>query len=131
MENKYYTPQIEEFRVGFEFESLDRLSGNWEKNKVNLDTDLTNIAFACLRNTADKVRVKYLDSEDIESLGFGNYIPPHEYDHTWSKDNYELKCWFNKELPIIRILEYGTIIFHGNIKNRNELQVLLNQLGIK
>ena len=131
MENKYYTPQIEEFRAGFEYifkhENGDVLcvyggDGPWDWDTLDEIKDCLN---------RDLIKIKLLDSEDIESLGFSNYIPPHEYDHTWSKDNYELKCWFNKELPIVRILEYGIIIFHCNIKNKSELKVLLNQLGIK
>lgn len=78
-ENKYYTPQIEEFFIGFEFEEEFK-NPNWSKLarpledtyefvKLKLDTShsLSRITSKLKNN---RVRVKYLDREDIESLGF-------------------------------------------------------------
>lgn len=73
---------------------------------------------------------KKLDREDIESFGFGNYTPPKEYDHTWTKDIYTLTAWFNRNVPILRVMKYHLMIFHGNVKNRNELKKILEQLEV-
>lgn len=80
--------------------------------------------------TVNPVRVKYLDKDDIESFGFGDYIPPHEYDHTWTLNNYVLQVWFNNTIPHIRIKNLHVMIFDGHIKNKSEFKKLLKQLNI-
>jgi len=60
-ENKYYTPEIEEFFVGFEYEVYDKLHGVWNKE---------NNFFLQQGDFKDSIRVKHLDREDIESLGW-------------------------------------------------------------
>lgn len=82
--SKYYTPEIGEFCVGFEFEfqGLDNYWNptGWEKVKLNTN-ESKNFGLYTLKHIksvledkevtpADHVRVKYLDKEDIESLGF-------------------------------------------------------------
>ena len=68
MENKYYTPEIEEFYVGFKYERGNKATeGNstkWYKEKITSAQEIVDI-FCC-----EEIRVKYLDKEDIESLGF-------------------------------------------------------------
>lgn len=97
MESKYYTPDISEFHVGFEYEVFDskyeykveKLSETklkvlsdpitttgWFKEAYEIDSflyvedssDIKSNIPSYIEN--DKVRVKYLDREDIESLGF-------------------------------------------------------------
>ena len=64
MENKYYTPEIEEFHVGFECELYNSDLGVWGKYEIkhgnNLLEDLES----------DLVRVKCLSRKDIECFGF-------------------------------------------------------------
>lgn len=152
MENKYYTPDISEFHVGFEYEHLSGsmrmvmldLKNNMSKDITESKEILTKITFSgneydmwrssfAFKDSLkdNQIRVKYLDKEDIESLGFSNYIPPREYDHTWNIAEFELKVWFNNEIPHIRIKTNFQIIFDGFIKNKSELKRLLEQLGIK
>lgn len=38
MENKYYTPEIEEFHIGFEFEYENKLLEQWRQEKLSLVT---------------------------------------------------------------------------------------------
>lgn len=70
--NKYYTPKIEEFHVGFEYEYQDMLphggSVDWFKGIFKTDDSLELIFKS--NDWYDLPRVKYLDREDIESLGF-------------------------------------------------------------
>jgi len=71
MENKYYTPTIEEFHVGFEFEfrHSDYKEDGWKKFTTPVfNMEREDCPFAC--QTLEEYRVKYLDREDIESLGF-------------------------------------------------------------
>lgn len=82
MENKYYTPAIDEFCVGFEYEynrfnvdlykqdteNLEFLPTNtWVKKTVGSNFILCYSAEYLKQNL---LRVKYLDKTDIESLGF-------------------------------------------------------------
>lgn len=69
---KYYTPSIEEFYEGFEYEysfnnsefikekfssgDIDEMAGDWYEFSPN--------------NPKSKCRVKYLDEEDIKNIGF-------------------------------------------------------------
>ena len=136
MVDKYYTPDITEFHVGFEYERMN--GDHWEEAELterdmyaSYSNEGEENEFEEISMSLRTVRVKYIDKADIEELGFGGYIPPHEYDHTWSRDSYTLKAWFNNKVPVVRIIHItNTIIFHGNIKNKSELKVLLKQLGI-
>lgn len=75
--NKYYTPELEEFCVGFEFEQFDTW-GSWRKfiltedllNKRDIPIGSGNECQRYWQNT----RVKYLDKTDIESFCFINIL---------------------------------------------------------
>jgi len=138
--NKYYIPDISEFHVGFEYEWTDGYTGEWTKEVVDSTTDLRYF-----REDADvEHRVKYLDREDIESLGFIYIKHNNEYssfqllsDNT--EDFYELEFYcedYNNEIWIEKFEanKNGTYnsyyIFKGVIKNKSELQKLLKMLGI-
>ena len=62
--DKYYTPEIEEFYVGFRFEVLN--SGVWDWQNMNASR-LQEINFDDNLNNMSKYRVKYLDIEDIDT----------------------------------------------------------------
>jgi hypothetical protein len=76
LEQKYYTPTIDEFHVGFEFEGLvtERGHQNWSLNDNLTASGLSDIVLWLSKEKDhpyyEEVRVKYLDQEDIESLGF-------------------------------------------------------------
>ena len=129
MKEKYYTPKIEEFYIGFKYEIMSMENAQWGSYTLKDGNDLITL----IMRDQDERRVKYLDREDIESFGF----------HT--EDNGE--C-YNKSIGwmIIGIYPWSDIngkdheykisidmntIFHGIIKNKSELQRLLSQLNIK
>jgi len=136
-DNKYYIPTINEFYVGFEYEVLDKEF--WiKKDDFSNSYDYEDSCFYGLLKDLDKgnIRVKYLDKEDIESLGFNNYKEPMgEYDHTWSYGNSKepkLKVWFNNPIPVVRVYNsFPSIAFQGIVKNKSELKKLMQQLNIK
>jgi hypothetical protein len=78
--DKYYTPTIEEFHVGFEYEELWYGGGkspsgeDWVSHVYNgesLTEEYSEGQSSIEEEIRDKeIRVKYLDKEDIESLGF-------------------------------------------------------------
>jgi hypothetical protein len=130
--NKYYTPSIEEFHVGFEYESQNINTGEWIKYSSKTLSDLL------LDFEVEFTRVKYLDKEDIESLGFiyDNELkfPKGKYKTTvveYVNDIYCLSTFDNHEIMISEYCD-GVFdkLFIGTIKNKSELKRLLKQLGI-
>lgn len=131
MENKYYTPSIEEFYSGFEYELLGHsgkmvpggITQKWETLEYSLDASYLNDEDS-LKELLDcgEIRVKYLDSSDIEELGFIDGI----------KGDYKLifyaapRCYC-----IIYYNPDSKCLFDGIIKNKSELRKILNMLNIK
>ena len=140
---EYYTPSVEEFHVGFECEvSITTSHGQYE-NKVNWYpivigrkdrySLLIEAEFhAKLKIDLNKFRVKYLDKEDIESLGFKFIEEDRGYCY------YKLKIYrltYNPKEHSLTIdngedYEQYNCYFEGTIKNISELKVLLKQIGI-
>jgi hypothetical protein len=72
MENKYYTPLLKEFTVDFEYEFLNS-KDEWKKsNDFSNEYDYEDSPLYGLQKDINnnKIRVKYLDASDAESLGF-------------------------------------------------------------
>ena len=122
-ENKYYTPDNSEFHVGFEYEHGPLGSPLWNKKVVQ-----TRLFYGIDGAT----RVKYLDQEDIESLGF-EFV---KKDYPWlvfTKENIYLHFKHENETPQI-ILSYSegsfaSRCFYGWVKNKSELKRILKQIG--
>ena len=142
---KYYTPEIEEFHVGFGYERCDDGYG-WIK-----DTYPRAAEHIRLKNLIPYTRVKYLDREDIESLGFEKCkCPDGLLDNVFQlKTSYETKYVVNfyqdidNRTGFTQIMQrfrhegankefFGerTTLFKGTIKNKSELKKLLKQLGM-
>ena len=139
---KYYTPEIGEFHVGFEFESnYVTYSKDGEWTKVVLKEDLNNeeLSWFFTSYKGDAVptefRVKHLDREDVESLGFE--IPKGGLDYVYKKSvgevyymlitnpNYPYKIEIRCSHPS---WEYGNYL--GIIKNKSELKKVLKMIGV-
>jgi hypothetical protein len=126
MENNYYTPSIEEFHVGFEFEV--NCDNDWIKESLYSNEQVNVLPFMNTNN----IRVKYLDKEDIENLGFTCEQKPLG---SWDKGEFWVK---NKEGVVLMDFDIldkinPEIGFPGIsfvIKNKSELKRLLKQLGI-
>ena len=144
MEDRYYTPKIEEFHVGFEYEQheiINECDPHWkmmvkkmgfsrkEINKVFYNVDLIE------NLNQERIRVKYLDKEDVESLGFKLKVE-NEYGIVFANRLYSIVCskMKNNHLEIFLIQpyinEYDGLKFSGIIKNKSELKKLLIQLEI-
>mgnify|MGYP003654653281 CR=1 FL=1 len=131
MKDKYYTPEIEEFCVGFEFELREGVI--W--NKITSDIQIQYALHLPGRVLKDFIRVKYLDREDIESLGL-EHIGAYWFES--KKLNCRIRKWKELEIDIyknwsdINLAEQDELrCFRGNIKNKSELKVILKQLNIK
>lgn len=154
MEDKYYTPKIEEFHVGFEY---------WLKSKEPTSTKRVPIVINSFSDVQDAIRhfafddivVKYLSKEDIESFGFefdgtrskviGNFVGSYlneKYYLDYSPYNHKGEFNDKVHLRILKIKDIPTngefmvsqdnykYIFDGIIKNKSELKKLLIQLNI-
>lgn len=130
-EKKYYTPEVEEFYVGFECEKvIPHSDGGHQISLTNIEQKpfVIKDVFHIPSNEAECswFRVKYLDKEDIESLEW-NQI---EYD-TYQYKNEDFYLEFNPEYKtIIYSKMLGHWLFSGDIKNKSELSKLMKQLKI-
>jgi len=154
MKNKYYTPEIEEFCVGFECE----IQSSWGMQKgiypsILREDTLTGFQLQkigeteTLKKVISGIRVKYLDKEDIESLGFKDYkkavcdwykLEGH-FEDSFASYGYWTKirlihCALNNKIKILAYEytwdEKETVLFAGTIKNKSEFKKLLRQLNI-
>ena len=126
--SKYYTPHISEFYVGFEFEFYDEEDRDWNKTTINCQSDLCNWTGFDIEK-----KVKYLDKEDIESLGFFSDNTDSSFFET--KDE---KRWINMEYfekgkgwYLSFDEEENQFAFSGYVKNKSELKRVLKQLEDK
>ena len=163
--NKYYTPDIEEFHVGFEFEHNiatitpaifdfskegavtrldDKAEDIWDKKVWSAEDNMTwfNVKHFCDKpmewSVPDIIRVKYLDTNDIESLGFKKSGLGSDKTtlKMFSGEGKELKGYWithhfaNQETEIVDTrLEFHLMKFSGKIKNKSELKRILKQIG--
>lgn len=146
--NKYYTPEIEEFYVGFEFEMkviFHNPNNRDESEEIIKEEvfmpcvwksfanmkDVFNIEYDSLGNVdnitvPDSVRVKTLDREDIESLGFKQGKLPYQY----FSDLLRIIKLEKENLYSINANVDDHCLFYGTIKNKSELKKVLKMLGI-
>lgn len=151
-EAKYYTPSINEFHVGFEYEIYS--NDEWKKTEVYRNSLGGDILFKIEGlghwSSVPKPRVKFLDREDIESLGFVFVGCPLKEDNKTCdypivftiKEHLE-DLVFGKNPKILYLIsivgenlyDIKNIITGANankvlLKNKSELKRLLTQLGI-
>lgn len=160
MENKYYTPSIEDLYVGFECETIEgqKITIDKECLKLLLVGELYkenpkydcithkvgdgSIIMSALRLDINHLRVKYLDREDIESLGFKKEevdfgeldlkINKNDCD-VFLKDDLYIRIRYdnyNAYNNIVIYNECNNILFVGYIKNKSELNKLLKQIRV-
>lgn len=143
MENKYYTPKIKEFYVGFQCEWQSKIR-NETWNKQICDVDLIGIAYDAIEHSDEEepyneqFRVKVLDTQDIEECGFihlGSGWYKREKCLTSAGTNFmtcKIRKWIKNEVDIHAIYDDGEtqLIFRGDIKNINELKKILNMIGV-
>lgn len=130
-ESKYYIPGIEEFVIGLNYQKNEphRL---YYRDDMPVEYKWCDKVYSIRNQEAlDKldrqifqknIRVKSLDKEDIESLGFIQTIEDQYY-----KDDFELLV--DDDL-FIQIIKDNGFVFQGTIKNKSELKKLLIQTGI-
>lgn len=136
MENKYYTPTINEFHMGFEYEyyseglselDVDGIHG-WYKKIFSLDIEEGEQAHP----VTGKIRVKILSKECIESLGYKVEVLDVGQDTNYDELNISINgasignFYFDLTIHNANIELFG-IFF--TIKNKSEFKRVLNQIG--
>lgn len=139
--NLYYTPTIEEFHIGFEYEYMN--GDLWEKSKITIqdyksdgpDYERSDSWFQEeILGGIRTIRVKYLDKEDIESLGWldGELrgMTPFIFNEMDPDNEFQLYYQFDNQFAQIYNC-HAQFVFQGTIKNKSELIKLMQQLNIK
>lgn len=137
---KYYTPQISDFYIGFEYEEeLDvdfdeGLETGWVKRvfpdqyvctEINGVPDLVELHYSKLTNT----RVKHLDHIDCVELGWKE--TKHKEVACYKIGRHHLFYSKGMFLSIDVIVDnWQDQVFRGAIKNKQELRKLMDQLNI-
>lgn len=155
MNNKYFTPDIEDIRVGYEYE-VDMFSNGWEKEIFGDSPSWTQWyekdGFTEALSSK-RIRTPYLTKEQIEAEGwklskysmlFADFskedFQEDYYAYLFTKDNYTLV--YNTENKILSIVitdpslgedsDLGKIpIFRGECKSINEFRTIIKLLNIK
>lgn len=129
---KYYTPELEEFHVGFEYEILEDWDTyperTWWPQVYGVDgTNPESIGFVDNSTLVD-IKVKYLDEQDIKELG---WVQDENYPTQYSLKETDF-VWTLVEFDDFINIETSSrhVNFNVTIKNKSELKKLMSQLGI-
>lgn len=136
MNDKYYTPSIEEFHVGFRYQShVDpRTDNGWDDEEV----DRHSIIYPLKVDSDVDYRVKYLDDDDIEELGWEKcgkksfkLLKSFKLDSGYLYETEYNLILVDRAKSIIELQDSnGNTLFNGKIKNYNELKKIMEWTGI-
>jgi hypothetical protein len=143
-ESKYYTPSIEEFKVGFRYELgelMEDNSKNWHKQVFSTADDQMSLGAIERLIKGGYIRVKVLDESDIVECGFVidtqiEWLKFKVYKH--NVNEFYLGLFDDGVVliykdPIIDevFMDYDrNDLFFGTIRNYNELKDVMRMLEI-
>lgn len=145
MENKYFTPEISDFYIGYEYETI-YLKSVWTKETLNIMD--AGWFFESYHNDAipTEFRVPYLTKEQIEAEGWTSFITEYKGDIVpenmtyifFREDrNYMLGWNFNTNKITLIIKDpslvenyYNEPTFRGECKDINTFRKIIKLLGI-
>lgn len=137
-DNKYYTPEMNEFHPEFEFEYLS--DNGWKKHNLGgspiINKDLDQFKDDLMKIAHAITRVKHLDREDIEECNFEYSALAKKYFLKGSLTDVEFSgLWLENIKNSVYVINdcrmpMHRTIFYGTIKNKSELKRLLKQLQI-
>jgi hypothetical protein len=150
-DKRYYTPKIEEFHVGFEYESATLKRSDPWLMKTATTQDIVEIE-ALLELYPEGVRVKYLDEEDIVSLGWevGTFVDIFSKNETTEyREGFGFEIGefdniimlFDQERSYTQIYKQhiynensgnwtSEVLFQGVVLNLSRLRLVMEMLGI-
>lgn len=122
MINKYFTPSIEDIRVGYECDMLNS-EGNWQSFKFG-----DHLYYEGFGVDMEQLRVPYLTKEQIEAEGW-----KHEWlekgTHSWSKKELILTTFEDFSRIKINYIS-GYQLFDGECKDINTFRYICRLLNI-
>ncbi len=142
--NKYYIPDIEDLHVGYICEVQQLRDGDPE-NREFIPTKLNELSEMDLFDLSEyfsRCRTKYLDKEDIESLGWSYRgkisnanIKDYEsiIEYNMSTINHEYKLYYTSINIIISRWGHNSTtssIYQGECKSINELKKIMQWIKI-
>ncbi len=142
-EKKYYTPDYSDIFVGqvlywhnnlnamFNLKTWHDLATFVLSNNLYNDNDVGDVYGITLENW----RIKYLDSEDIEELGWKRASKKNESKFIYTTDDkhYYKLLRIGGGINVYIRLQYsggGKYLFWGKIYNKSELSFIMKRLGI-
>ena len=133
MENKYFTPDIEDLCVGYECEYNFAKAYTNEFNFVKIGykdnegyTNELSDMIHLIDDGAAAIRVPYLTKEQIEAEGWKFDYNLADFDY-YIKNNYELEFCYKQR---ININQGKTTLYHGECKDINTFRKICKLLGI-
>ena len=155
MDSKYYIPDETEYHIGFEYQSLtdERFPDDdksWSDEIIDSIKDLRDVCHYLIVDDFIEHRVKFLDIEDIESLGFiftkrlgglTEYYEIKGLNRRLCEQHDDTMYWnvylrYYVDIHVITITadisdgSENEKFFEGIIKNKSEFKKLLTQLNI-
>lgn len=154
MDSKYYVPEIEDIRIGYEYEEFYSRDDNWYKGKVEDFEEADLIIKEKL--PYDSIRTAYLTKEQIEAEGWiflkkveegytkmrfsdNNYLYFSKGDlslRSGNWDKFQMRYQLDSQMAHItgkaRItgVHYRMLTFYGLCPSVNELRYISKLLGI-
>jgi hypothetical protein len=137
MENKYFTPDIENLCIGYECE-INNTHGKWESITITFTNSnsfyKTDLAEVCLLVEDKYIRVPYLTKEQIEAEGWKHDERYDDVKHFYINElHLTLYIGYLKEEIIyhhISIFHGGGIMFRGECKDINTFRKIIKLLKI-
>lgn len=136
--DKYYTPELNEFYVGFEYEIFEDFDvpgkeKEWHKQvygKNGADPENIDYVFP-LMGKMDKFRVKYPTKEDIEACGWVHDPSWKNYTTYLIANQFKLCHKGGNRYGIYEnVGQWNKVCFEGEIKNKSELSRVMKMVGI-
>lgn len=136
MENKYFTPDIEDIRVGYECEIFNYLKGIWMP--IILDSDFIIQILDELNHRPYELRVPYLTKEQIEAEGWGKGYGLADFEKTkpilWSAkriDNITYDLQYNFDTLELILVKGINVVYRSQCKDINTFRYICKLINIK
>jgi hypothetical protein len=129
-QNKYFTPSIEDIRVGYECEVnsgiLPGFREGWTNEVLNQENTAYYLKFGSVKSM---FRVPYLTKEQIEKEGW-EFIWAHPGELQFRKNGNQIAFNFLKYTLLIQIGSDDSFSYKGECKDINTFRYICKLLGI-
>ena len=131
LNNTHYVPDIEDLRIGYQFEFFDDDDEDWTSAKITTQIDLCNwTAFLDII----KLRVPYLNNKQIISEGWQDVTFEYQKPDLFIgkktiEDYYKLVYCYNSKQLQIQLID-DSCLFFGECKSINEFRYICKLLKI-